>query len=138
MTSAQQEGVYRAQARCTSGRALDVADVQAYVDRLTSSDWWDERYRQVVRVEVTTIAEDNEFNALGRADHDHGGGVIGLKASKPVSERTVLHEVAHTITPGGHGPSWVRTFLELTYFVRGSDAYTELRTAFVAEGVDVG
>ena len=133
-----QDAVYTAQGKIDQGSVLDRETLQAYVDSLTAQAWWEDRYQHVVRIEVTALDPGNKFHGLANHDYERGGGVIGFRPQDAVTTHDVLHEVSHVITPGGHHAAWVRTLLEVTYLVRGSESYCELRTALVAEGVDVG
>ena len=133
-----QDAVYATEKKINRGEVIDRETLQAYVDGLTATEWWEDRYRHVVRIEVTSLDRDNEFHGLALGDHGNGGGVIGFRPDGDVTTHEVLHEAAHVITPGGHHAAWVRTLLEVTYLVRGSESYSELRAALVAEGVDVG
>ncbi len=135
--SAQQEAVYAAEGTCERGRTFaDHGEVQAYVDGLTSTYWWEERYNHIVRVEVLRVTEGR---SRANASHDMGGGTIGLLDGS-LDESTVLHEVAHVIAGNecGHSSTWARIHLELTYLVRGSGPYSALSAAYTTNGVDVG
>ena len=137
--SEQQSAVYRAQAGLSWGRVNSVEEAQAWVDDKTSRDWWVGSYPNVVRIEVEAIVSDGTFTAVGKEDHANGRGLIGIDKNG-TDLLTLIHEVAHGVTPAhiGHGQEWARHFLTLTYNTLGSDRYVELYDAFVANGVDIG
>ena len=52
------------------------------------------------------------------------------------NELTVLHEVAHVVSPGSaHGPLFARNFQFLVLNMLGGPAASELSLAYAAEGV---
>lgn len=133
------EAVYAAENSLHPGQHFgDIAQVQEYVDALCSSDWWSERFPGVVRIEAVAI-RSRCVDGVGRPEPEHNSGIIGLTRDGR-KELTVLHEVAHAVCrpDAEHGPEWVRTYLELTYRVLGTDSWAALRDAFIARGVDLG
>ena len=133
--SEQQQGVYDAESTTALGRTFaSIEDAQVFVDSITASDWWTDCYPDVVRVDVTKQRENSP--CIGTVE-----GTVGIIAlnSYGLCERVIIHEVAHTVEPkAGHTGPWVRANLNITYRVRGSDAYMDLYNAYTAEGVDLG
>jgi putative metallohydrolase (TIGR04338 family) len=133
------EAVYAAETTLDPGRAFGtVVEIQDYLDALCANDWWNERFPGVVRIEAVGI-RSRCVDGVGRPDPDRNAGVIGMTADGR-KELIVLHEVAHVLCrpDAGHGPAWVRTYLELAYRLMGTEAWARLRTALVARGVDIG
>ena len=133
------EAVYAAEATLDPGRAFGaVVQVQDYLDALCANDWWSERFPSVVRIEAVGI-RSRCVEAVGRPDPDRNAGVIGVTAPGR-KELIVLHEVAHVLCcpDAGHGPHWVRTYLELAYRLMGTKTWSMLRAAFLTRGVDIG
>ena len=131
--------VYAAEATVVPGRRFrDIAAVQDYLDSLTASDWWSERFPGVTRIEAVPI-RSSSVDAVGRPEMGRSAGVIGLTPRGRV-ELTVLHEVAHAVCPPavGHGPLWVRTYLELAYRSMGTGTWSDLHRAFTEQCVDIG
>lgn len=134
MMKTQQEEVYAAERTLLErGTQFDsIKAVQAYLDDIRDRLWWD--YPDVVRVEVYGA---NKSQA--GYDRKTNAGLIELHP-KQMDQHTVLHELAHVLAQArdgsqAHDPWWVRTLLILTYWERGSDAFVELREAFLAHDV---
>ncbi len=133
------EAVYAAETTLDPGRVFAaVVQVQDYLDALCANDWWSARFPSVVRIEAVGI-RSRCVEAVGRPDPDRNAGVIGVTADGR-KELIVLHEVAHVLCrpDAGHGPDWVRTYLELAYRLMGTETWAMLRAAFVTRGVDIG
>jgi len=101
----------------------DVADLQKYVDSITSSKWFIDKFN---------------YNSIKVKD---GRGRRSACATKyyiklPVWSRyklCILHEVAHTITPynyAGHGREFANNFLVLVRHFMGKEPYFELKSLF--------
>jgi putative metallohydrolase (TIGR04338 family) len=130
--SEQQKSVYAAQNTMKVWAKFASHDeVQAYVDSLTSANWWESRYARIERIDVVTAPD---MVAVA----SHSKCAIGIGASRRTLN-TVLHEVAHLIAGEavGHEGKWVRTFLELTYFAAGTEKYQELYNAFADGNVEM-
>ena len=134
----QQKNVYTAQqfVTCLSKSFTDIEDVQRYADSLTSSVWWEKNYGHVTRIDA--IPHNTLKCSVASCTDDGKVGIIAI-APNMMTQRTVLHEIAHCIDPSqGHNSTWARTFLTLVYFAVGSEEYQELREAFVNNNVDIG
>ena len=138
----QQSRVYAAQQALAPSVVFGGAeDAQSYADAMTASWWWGERYPGVHRIEV--------YAAQGNSTTSHAGfsegsccGLVTL-SREGMNNRTLAHETAHVISVAvdryaGHGPKFVRRYLELVSLLMGSEAYLTLWTAFVDAGVDIG
>lgn len=132
----QQKQVYAAEATTSRGRTLDsIKEVQDWVDSFRDLPWWEDLAPRVYRIEAYTI----KGRSQGDWNEDAGAGMIELTT---FDEHLILHEVAHVIAnsmsadgSAGHGPRWVRTFLLLTFHLRGHEAWSALRQAFLDRGV---
>lgn len=132
--SEQQSNVYSSQPKSLLHRVrfFTHEEAQSYADRLTSSDWWVDRYSSIVRLEIQKAGNT-------RVSHAYAQGDIGLIVMSKfnLTLATLLHEAAHTVVPNGtgHGSAWVREFLTITYFDQGSDMYLDLFNVFTDGGV---
>jgi putative metallohydrolase (TIGR04338 family) len=136
--SDQQKNAYRAEQKVPKWHEFGSAtEVQDYVDSLTASDWWEQRYSHIVRIEAP--ANNMQKQSVAGSYHKDRMGVIKI-ASTMRNTRTVLHEVAHVVAGNkcGHSSEWARTFLDLVYFAVGSEAYSQLRQEYVDANVDIG
>lgn len=137
MTAAtQQFALYRAESRCSAGRRFGShAEIQAYVDDLVGQSWWPERHHKVATIEAPAVRRQDSAGTYF-ADECVGHIEIG----SDMSERTVLHEVAHvTAAADGstcHDPAFARHYLELVFRQMGTDAWMTLRQSFIDEGVE--
>jgi putative metallohydrolase (TIGR04338 family) len=129
----QQDNVYAAERTLNHGTKFEsLSDVQDYLDSLTSSDNWFATH--VIRIEVDRI-RSTKFAGCGREGAE-GGGILGLTVDGQ-NQLSVLHEVAHVISPegSGHGPVWVQNYSRLVYLFMGPKGYEALYNAFQVKGV---
>lgn len=129
----QQEHVYAAEGsalRCLGRRFRNVHAIQAYLDDLTTSDWWIDRWPDTPSVRAHRMASKR------------WGGVAKTRTAEIVisygsgDEAIVLHEVAHLVCgEDGHGPVFCFTLLDLVRAQMGFQAYGALLSAFRAAGV---
>lgn len=144
MTDTQQGRVYAAQARCSAGAQLSLEAAQAWMARVVNVDWWPERFPSVESIEVGRMDHRQRWGGVSGFDPECNCGLIEVRDN--TSERTLVHELAHVCAQaelggdlgGGHGPHFVRTYLELMYRLLGQEAWMQLREAMLAEGVDIG
>lgn len=61
----------------------------------------------------------------------------GSQHSWAMREVVVLHEIAHSLAPAGHGPEWAGTFIDLVARVIGEEAGFLLRAAMSKRGVQI-
>lgn len=127
--------LYRAELAVERGeRFVTLLELRAYIDALTSTDWWaDNDFPPFVAVIGT-------LDTVGTAGwHPARGHFVTLPAWA-WTELTVCHELAHvTLAPGdaGHGPVFAARYLEIVCAVLGLDAGRRLAGAFRAHGVAV-
>lgn len=130
----QQYELYAAEREGTRGRQFaTVKEMQAFVDALRDTWWWQRYYPKVLHVEV------------GRAPRNGRGSVGGWFAENNTGrmemhpdhwcEQYVLHELAHVLAAYRYGskahcPWFARVYLELVYEVQGADAFVALHAAF--------
>jgi putative metallohydrolase (TIGR04338 family) len=121
----RQFGVYASEEAALAGAGKefrDLREVRAYVDDLIGSDWWADRWPHIEAIPVVRT-RSGRFSGYAV----EGSGEIRLGS---LTERVVLHEVAHVVTPGaGHGPVFVDALLALVRERLGFHAYG----AFLAE-----
>lgn len=128
----QRQTFYDAQHAVGLGRQdfSSQAEFQKYVNNLTTYRWWERRFlpkwcgEHAIRVEVKRKDASSSHAKRGR-------GTIHL--SPTAHERTVIHEVAHIVTPkphAGHGRLYARVFLELIDWRWGSEAADKLKEAY--------
>ena len=132
----QQTALYAAERTVPWGyQFAGLAEVQKFLDDLRDNWWWP---RRVAQVEAFTGGRiRHPAQAELRPD---GCGEITFREDTPALH-VVLHELAHVLTNShyggsGHHPWFARTLLELTFLVRGSDAYAALAEAFTRAEID--
>lgn len=137
----QQDEMYAAERFVSEGERFDsLHAVQVYVDEMRDLyPFWEKAYENVVRVLIKPETM-NALSASGGFYPDENVGRISFPTTKPTLQH-LIHELAHVFTTArygrnGHGPWFARVYLELTYLVRGSEAYFELYTAFKNGGID--
>lgn len=139
-TRCQQDPVYAAQATTDRGALLTLEEAQRWVDDLRESWWWEKWIGdRVLRVEVGP-ARKGTLDSVGWYVEAARSGRMEFGPSKP-SQGLVVHELAHVLAAArrrsqSHDPWFARIYLELSYLMRGSAAYEELRKAFDTHRVD--
>lgn len=136
----QQDKVYVAQARSPRGKGFrGISEAYEYLDAVINAEWWYDRFPAVVHVALAHHDRSDGFEGVAAY---HGGGYAEIELSGySMCERSLLHELAHICAKAemgegvGHGPHWVRTFLELVFRCMGDKAWEKLRTAFIEGGV---
>lgn len=136
----QQWEVYAAEESIFSmhGEEMTLAEVQAYVDSLRATTWWEQRCYEILHIEVGPARRGE--NGVGGWYKDKSAGRIEL-APRARNKSTILHEVSHVIADAmhnstAHDPAFCRVYLELVYRELGSDAYVKLRESFVQHNVE--
>ena len=118
----RQLGVYASEEAALAGAGKEfrnLREVRAYVDDLIASDWWADRWPHIEAIPVSRT-RSGRFSGYAV----EGSGEIRLGS---LTERVVLHEVAHVVTPGaGHGPAFVDALLALVRDRLGFHAYGAL------------
>jgi putative metallohydrolase (TIGR04338 family) len=118
----RQLGVYASEEAALAGAGKEfrnLREVRAYVDDLTASDWWADRWPHIEAIPVSRT-RSGRFSGYAV----EGSGEIRLGSLR---EPVVLHEVAHVVTPGtGHGPAFVDALLALVRERLGFPAYGAL------------
>lgn len=125
------EAVYGAESAAlgpVTRRFPTMAEVQSYVETLTSTDWWDETFPAARgrRPVVEARSSSATFSVCS-------GDVLAI-ANRPQhrTAATVLHELAHFATDcaDGHGPIFRTAMLKLVRREMGFPAYVELEQAY--------
>lgn len=137
----QQDELYAAEATVSVGTGFaNLKEIQVWVDDLRDSWWWQKWYWMVERVEVGTSRRQNKSVCWFDRDKNAGRMEMGHKHRDQLS---AVHELAHVLAAArhnsqSHDPIFARTYLELTYLIRGSDAWLELQYAFNRAELDYG
>jgi putative metallohydrolase (TIGR04338 family) len=130
VTREQQLAVYAAEDAALAGLGRvfpNVTAAQRYVDGLVAGDWWASRWPQVDRVAV----------GRSRSRRFAGYALTGITPEvrlSSLSEAVVLHELAHTVAGGDHGPAFVEALLALVRHQMGFHAYGALRAELEHSG----
>jgi putative metallohydrolase (TIGR04338 family) len=118
----RQLGVYASEEAALAGAGKEfrnLREVRAYVDDLIAGDWWADRWPHIEAIPVSRT-RSGRFSGYAV----EGSGEIRLGS---LTERVVLHEVAHVVSPGaGHGPAFVDALLALVRERLGFHAYGAL------------
>lgn len=104
-------------------------EVCAYVKSLMETEWFMRRWWSFTRIEI------RESRNNCRSFASHSGRYMTLspqdRHGDKVSEWTVLHELAHCLTPGHmHSRLWAKTFVDLVHFRMGAAKAKELAASF--------
>jgi hypothetical protein len=141
-TGTQQFTLYDAEAKLSRGRVFQkLPELQAWVDELRETWWWQRFYPQVVRVEVGPAR--NRRESVGWFEAKQGAGRIEMTPTAR-DVRSITHELAHVMTAAlhgdghGHDPVFAREYGNLTWFISGPQAWLNLQAAYVRHGVDYG
>lgn len=130
----QQYELYAAE-QTSSSEDFTLGQLQAWVDDLRETWWWTTFYSHIQRVEVGAAIRGGRGGSVGWYEADKQAGRIEM-ASYHRNIPTVVHELAHVIAAcyhdsQAHDPWFAREYLNLTYLIRGSEAYLELQRAFI-------
>lgn len=118
---------------------MSVADMQAFVDKVTRSAWFVRRFGRRFGI----LVKD------GRGHQNATGNGQNRTLQMPRWSRSklvLLHEIAHVVTEykrgpwtegGPHGKTFCAWYLTLIRYVLGKDAYAEMRQCFRAGRVKV-
>jgi putative metallohydrolase (TIGR04338 family) len=137
LRDSQRQRVYNAENTQPRGRAMPtVPEMQRYVDRITSTQWWQRRYPR-----AATAIQVRPGHGRRHACAYSSGEAIAMPRSLR-SEMVVLHELAHSANmrqaPGAyadHGWEFVVIYLDLVHHFMGRAAADGLRAAFKAHRV---
>jgi hypothetical protein len=136
----QQFELYTAEAEGEHGEWIPPSSLQAFVDSLRETAWWERNFPQIIRVETHVRREDYQGGSVGYWKPHLGAGLVDM-ARCHLTELYICHEVAHVLADArygskSHDPWFARTYLELVYCTLGSDTYLALKAAFDRGGVD--
>lgn len=111
------------------------SEVCAYIKSLMETDWFMRRWWSFTTVEVRERRNNcrSYAAASGRYMQFSPQDAHGDK----VTEWTILHELAHCVTPSGHYHSrlWAKNFVELVHFRMGEAAGKALAASFRKHGM---
>lgn len=134
----QQYELYAAERRVPLGRQFGgPEEIQAWVDRLRDTWWWQMWYPQVLRVEA--YSRPGARDSVGSWHPEMNAGKIEMSRAH-WNELVVLHELAHVLAAArygsrSHDPWFARVYLELVALVMGSASYQALYHAFGDAGI---
>lgn len=136
----QQFELYAAEGTVSRGRTFSSLEAaQAWVDALREQAWWWQRYPEVKRIEVGPAIAGGKCGSVGWWEPAQGAGRIEM-APAHLNELTLVHEMSHVFAAvkgsKAHDPIFARTYLNLTYFILGSETYQALSAAFSAANID--
>lgn len=138
----QQDRVYAAERTVDPGNYFTGIDaVQEFLDGLRDTWWWESWIPNVLKVEVDIGRPGKGAAGVGWYEADALAGRMEFSKSATLPERRVVHELSHVIASArkcsnAHDPWFSRIYLELTYLIRGEQAYTELKRAFDTHNID--
>lgn len=143
MNATQQETLYASERALLDGRTFpNVEAVERWInDDLRESWWWERWCANVIYVEVGIGRPGAGVAGVGWFDADANAGRLEFARDAALTERRVVHELAHVIAKArrnstSHDPWFARIYLELTYLVRGQAQYEVLKKSFDAHGID--
>jgi len=129
----RRQKLYKAEDGVSKGESFaTVAECQAYLNKVTSSEWFTRRFGPLtVKVERT-----QGF----RKSYCRGKGDAALIRILPVhqNERILLHELVHALIPSphaGHGRLFCRVYAEVLRAQMGQKVYEDLVANFHLQGV---
>jgi putative metallohydrolase (TIGR04338 family) len=114
-----------------------VTGAQYHVARILASDWWRGLYPEISRVEVRSTRVRSTSRGFR---HLSGGSYINLAPGWGTSRGTVLHELAHTVTPkrfAAHGPEYVKNYLTIVANDLGGEVADQLKRRLFVAGIRV-
>lgn len=128
----QRSKVYDAEDEVGEGKRLDtVIEIQAWVDKITHSSWWNSRFPEIRN--HTVVVKDGRGRRSGGALR----GILESDIRIPRHFRTqkwILHELAHItvdeLEHAWHGCEFAHNYLVLIQRWMGREYANELRSAF--------
>lgn len=126
MRDSQRSKVYAAERvvvdQAGISRIYYVDDIKIFIDNFCSKVWFKRRFG---------LRSIQVKDGRGKRRASGGGNTITM----PIWSRNqlfILHEVAHCLAPSGCHHNWefVKTYLDLVYYVLGEDTYKILREKF--------
>jgi len=139
VTRNQQQRVYDAELFVPSGRVFETVEaVEVWVNSFRDAPYWRDNYGETVRYVEVGRAARRASGSVGSYDRSACAGRIELAE---LDELTVVHEVAHVLAEArydshAHCPWFARVYAELTFVMRGSEAWLALQRGYVAQGVE--
>jgi len=137
----QQDELYAAERLVSKGRQFDTyEELQVFVDELRDTSWWQRDYDMVRRVEVGKADQRVTRGSVGWWEPAMAAGRIEMWTGH-MNLQVIAHELSHVLAEAkwgskSHDPLFARTYANLTYYLRGSEAWLELQRAFDSHGID--
>lgn len=138
MRRCQQDELYRAEDLIEHGEMFQShAEIERWCNSLRETWWWSRFYPRVEVIEVTPSTDPRA--SVGAYYEGEGLAVLNLHEVH-FYEHYVLHELAHPLAKArfgstSHDPFFARVLLELTFLVRGQEAWEDLGRAFEQYGI---
>lgn len=134
----QRSRVYKAQGHVGHGNRLETtAEIQSWVDKITSSRWWRSRYPWIKRVKILPgrgCRKALAINGVYLEERKQGFDAVIKLPKWARTPLTILHELTHiAIEPardGAHGREFCRNYLTMVERWMGQETCQELRKAF--------
>lgn len=143
MRATQQYDLYDAEHRVESyGRTFASLDeIQAYLDGLVDSWWWQEFYSMVRTIEVGKVTRRKGEGSVGAWFPEDRMGIVEMHRVH-WNENMVLHEIAHVLADArfaskAHCPWFAKVYTDLVYHVRGAEAWADLHRCLTEGGIEI-
>lgn len=136
------DGVYAAEEEAAPGggrRFTRFAHVEAIIDEIVTSGWWDDTFPHApIEVVVMRRSRGATFSAA-TVDREADAAAVWIRDGS-WDMVTILHELAHVAVSGGdpsgpHGQEFVTALCELWRRFMGFHAYGALGSALTANAV---
>ena len=129
----QRRSVYRAEAgiRRLPDDLQSLEGAERFLIEVITSDWFLARFQS-----VAVHVRDGQHDTLASATSFYSSAFISL----PVwayRRGVVLHELAHALSDDGHGPRFVRIYIDLVDRWMGAEAADLLREGCAQRGVEI-
>lgn len=117
--------------------------VQSYVDKIVGSGWWSDR-SDVTHVAVVLGRKDSSKAVCYPPGHAWRGKrmpgwFLTLPPTWATTHATVLHELAHVLTPrDGHGPGYCEAYVEIVKNFMGQYSAGLLEDSMRQHGCVIG
>lgn len=139
ITDTQRRKVYRAEDRLRTHRLASFADAEQFIQRVVSSDWWQERMGTLGWLLGDTVRVKHNTRLRNTANATWYGRKINLGTSWSWEKTVCLHELAHLLAPRAeeHGPIFAACHILLVdQFIDPATAQ-QLKAAYLDGGCKI-
>lgn len=138
----QQFQLYAAEAEVPKGRHFNAVDEAAsWVNAWRDTWWWTHR-RWDTMIPIIEVGPKpaSSNGSVGAWIAERNCGRIEMHPTH-MNEQDIIHEASHVIAARvydskSHDPYFAATYLDLTYYLRGSEVYLQLYEAFQKAGIE--